>query len=127
MRGFFKKAPSKVPPVMPTLPLIRPFVPALASPPDSPRAFSARDDTSSSFVGETSINSRAPSPSNSRSSSPALVETSVDSIAPEEPVQFICKGIQLTFPAGENQHTSYPFGLHAKFPLPICLTRELGA
>jgi hypothetical protein len=44
MRGFFKKAPSKVPPVVPTPPLIRPFVPALASPPDSPRAFSARYD-----------------------------------------------------------------------------------
>jgi hypothetical protein len=45
MRGFFKKAPPKVPPVVPTPPLIRPFVPAPASPPDSARALSPQCGT----------------------------------------------------------------------------------
>lgn len=40
------------------------------------------------------------------------------SLASEEPIDSICTGVQLAFPAGQNQHTSYPFGLHAKFPLP---------
>ncbi|KAJ7312894.1 hypothetical protein DFH08DRAFT_625075, partial [Mycena albidolilacea] len=29
-----------------------------------------------------------------------------------------CPGVRLAFPPGENQHTSYPFGLHAEFSLP---------
>ncbi|KAJ7716441.1 hypothetical protein B0H16DRAFT_1339048, partial [Mycena metata] len=29
-----------------------------------------------------------------------------------------CTGIRLIFPPGENQHVSYPFGLHAKLTLP---------
>ncbi|KAJ7814913.1 hypothetical protein B0H14DRAFT_2375718, partial [Mycena olivaceomarginata] len=40
------------------------------------------------------------------------VESSI--IAPRDSV---CPGVRLTFPPGKNQHTSYPFGLHAKFSL----------
>ncbi|KAJ7619699.1 hypothetical protein FB45DRAFT_1063039 [Roridomyces roridus] len=31
---------------------------------------------------------------------------------------FVCLGIELEFPPGQTHHTSYPFGLHAKYDLP---------
>lgn len=52
-----------------------------------------------------------------RGTAPSL-DISISSAAPKEPEKSICPGIRLTFPAGKNQHTSYPFGLHARFPLP---------
>jgi hypothetical protein len=42
----------------------------------------------------------------------------IDSVNPEKPIESLCTGIQLIFPAGENQHTTYPFGIHAKYSLP---------
>ncbi|KAK7013598.1 hypothetical protein R3P38DRAFT_2374968, partial [Favolaschia claudopus] len=35
-----------------------------------------------------------------------------------EPAQSLCPGIHITFPPGENQHTSYPFGVHAQLSPP---------
>ncbi|KAK6980552.1 hypothetical protein R3P38DRAFT_3466276 [Favolaschia claudopus] len=41
-----------------------------------------------------------------------------DSPSKPERTHSVCPGIQLVFRPGENQHTSYPFGMHAQISVP---------
>ncbi|KAJ7834961.1 hypothetical protein B0H14DRAFT_3708784 [Mycena olivaceomarginata] len=121
MRSFFKPTPKQVPPTVPTPPLVQPHVSSggrLSLAPESqhsPSSSIARSPSPRLSVESPIIAPQhSPSPSIARSPSPASpVESLI--IAPRDS---ICPGVRLTFPPGENQHTSYPFGLHAEFSLP---------
>ncbi|KAJ7847451.1 hypothetical protein B0H14DRAFT_3867465 [Mycena olivaceomarginata] len=121
MQSFFKPTPKQVPPTVPTPPLVQPHVSSggrFSLAPESqhsPSSSIARSPSPRLSVESPIIAPQhSPSPSIARSPSPASpVESLI--IAPRDS---ICPGVRLTFPPGENQHTSYPFGLHAEFSLP---------
>ncbi|KAK6971287.1 hypothetical protein R3P38DRAFT_2572796, partial [Favolaschia claudopus] len=56
---------------------------------------------------------------NSETRAPSVVSLS-QSIPDAQPerTHSVCPGIQLVFRPGENQHTSYPFGMHAQIAVP---------
>ncbi|KAJ7796470.1 hypothetical protein B0H14DRAFT_3158054 [Mycena olivaceomarginata] len=118
MRSFFKPTPKQVSPTVPTPPLVQPHASSggrLSLAPESqhsPSSSIARSPSPRLSVESPIIAPQhSPSP---RSPSPGFpVESLI--IAPRDS---ICPGVRLTFPPGENQHTSYPFGLHAEFSLP---------
>ncbi|KAF8134768.1 hypothetical protein K438DRAFT_2031346 [Mycena galopus ATCC 62051] len=113
-RGFFKPATKSVAPTVPTPPLIHPHV--LLGYPHTLSPTSER--TPSPVLDKASLEFQAPSSIIERTPSPALDQISSGLASPVEPMHSICPGIRLTFPPGQNQHTSYPFGLHAYFTLP---------
>ncbi|KAJ7663276.1 hypothetical protein DFH06DRAFT_986756 [Mycena polygramma] len=53
-----------------------------------------------------------------RSPSPELNPVPSKPVAAKESTDSACTGIRMTFPAGQNQHISYPFGLHDQLTLP---------
>ncbi|KAJ7355473.1 hypothetical protein DFH08DRAFT_954947 [Mycena albidolilacea] len=121
MRSFFKPTPKQVSPTVPTPPLVQPHVSSGVRPSLTPESqHSPSSSIARSLSPRLSMESpiiapqHSPSPSIAKSPSPGSPVVSLI-IAPRDS---ICPGVQLTFPPGENQHTSYPFGLHAEFSLP---------
>ncbi|KAJ7450568.1 hypothetical protein FB451DRAFT_1527212 [Mycena latifolia] len=125
MKSFFAKAVKKVTPRVVTPPPIQPKI----------RGVAVAEEGSSavSLGGFDDSMPESPPPSEWRSTSPTQdsrapseFDNTNDLIDHEEPVYSACTGIHLTFPPGQNQHLSYPFGLHSDYDLPWGYTSEAG-
>ncbi|KAJ6551029.1 hypothetical protein DFH09DRAFT_1039079, partial [Mycena vulgaris] len=88
---------------------------------DSPEPFScAARSTSPSLINSLRSGYRSSSPDGMDGYEPATHQFPPKRTAPNTTfaTSHECPGIQVIFPEGQNQHLSYPFGIHAKHRLP---------